>query len=118
MKENYGEIYDFLAKNPVDTIVDMENDAPKIGMYFINHNVKDSPFHLYLEVDDRLKPFLGAFNPVLLERKIFDHSFIEKLEHFCRAIWFDPSTLEMKSVVVYGNGNYELDEGETLYECR
>ena len=60
------EISDYLKSNPLSDLADLEDKSLKISSYLLKSDTKRNPFNIYIDVDERLKPFLGVFNPVIL----------------------------------------------------
>ena len=60
------EISEFIKSNPLSGLVDLEDKSLKVSSYLLKSDTKRNPFNIYVDVDERLKPFLGVFNPVIL----------------------------------------------------
>ena len=66
MRSDSDEIDDYLEKNPLGGIADLEDKSLKISSYILKSDSKYDPFILHIDVDERQKQFLGAFNSTIL----------------------------------------------------
>ena len=106
----------YLAENPLEAIIDDEDEKINIEAYVAGKSYRDAPlpFTLYVEFDVRLKNYLGLFSQEALQLKLFNSSFLSTLKYYCRAHVAIQGKGAQRVSINYASGNFEVWGPEQL----